>query len=237
MANSSSSSPQKRRTILVAALVVAVIAAGLASASQLIQRQNKVLGIQFEPEITSGMVVYRYKFGGQVWTHYLDKVVSVTLYLRPGAEEPFDQVVFNLDNGRDRDYVLNADMLVDYQIPPAAEYEQFEKPNQMYNHYDPYLQGYKQDLHEIWVDEQYVEWAGRPATDAEWLEALNDLTRGVEHHQMGRWIKYSPPACRYYIENRLPEVVGRALTAEEEAHIYELLQQGAEYEDIEDKIY
>ena len=237
MANSSSSSHQRKRSFLIVALIVAVLVAGLASASWALVGQNKVLGKNFEPDITPHTVVYRYKFGGEVWTHYLDKVVSVTLYLRPGAEEPFDQVVFNLDNGRDRDYVLNADMLVDYQIPPGAEIEQFEKPNQMYNHYDPYLQGYKQDLHEIWVDEMYMEWAGRPATDEEWLEALNDLTRGVEHHQMEHWIKYSPSACRYYIENRLAEVVGRELTEEEQAHIYGLLLQGAEYEDIEHKLY
>ena len=233
MASSSSPSPQKKRSALIASLITALIIAGLVSAAWVILSGNKVLDIPYEPEITPRTVVYRYKFGGEVWTHYLDKVVSITLYLRPGAEEPFDQVVFNLDNGRERDYVLNADMLVDYQIPPGVEIEQFEKPNQMYNHYDPYLQGYKQDLHEIWVDEQYVQWAGRPATDAEWLEALNDLTRGVEHHQMEYWIKYSPPACRYHLENRLVEIVGRELTDEEEANIYGLFLQGAEYEDIE----
>jgi hypothetical protein len=220
---------QNSLLLLIAILVVSMFL--VSCTIRPMANQKAVIGTQFEPDITPHTVTYRYEFGGEILTHYLNDVVGVTLYLRPDLDEPLIQAAFNLSNGWD--YVINGDMLVDFELPLGDEITQIEKINQSYHHYDPYLQGYKQNLHEIWVDEQYSLWAGREATEEEWLEAINELTRGVEHHQMAHWIQYSPESCRYYLEHGLEELLEREPTEEEKAHVYQLLLDGAEYEDIE----
>ena len=227
MANSSLAGSRKPIYIFIGVALAAAVIFGIGR----VMGRGDLLELVVEPDITPHTVVYRYHFGGEVLTHYLDQVDTVTIYRRSG-EDTFDQAVFNLHDGRD--YVLNGDILVDYELPQAGDIELIEKIDQLYHHYDPYLQGYKQDLHEQWVDEQYQGWAGREATDDEWLEALNELTRGVEHHQMERWIRYSPPAIAYFLDNRLGDLSGRELSDQVRQHVNELLLQGIDYEDIEE---
>jgi len=176
-------------------------------------------------------VSYRYRFGGDVITHVLQDVSVITEYRRPDV---VDQVVFDLENGQF--YVLNADILVDYRIASNSTIEKREAMNQLFNHYDPYLQAEKQGWHQEWVNEQYMKWAGRLPTDAEWLEALNELTRGVEHHQMERWIQYSPPALHHFVDTTFQTVFGRTPLDSEITPFYDLLINGESYSVVEKKL-
>jgi hypothetical protein len=185
----------------------------------------------FSTALSGDMIAYRYKFGRAINTHYLDNVITVSIYRRP---EAIDQVVFTQQNTDY--YVLNADVLVDYRLAPDSTIEKKEVMNALFNHYDPYLQGVKQEMHREWVTEQYQQYAGRPPTDEEWLAALNELTRGVEHYQMQRWIEYSPPAIEYWLNNRLPQLIHRTLNENEKSHLTELLQAGITYDQIESRL-
>ena len=206
-----------------------LLAAAGCSWPPLTKQEKQVLSLELEPEITPWTVMYRYRFGGEIVTHFLDGVSSVTVYQRADAERP-DQVVFNLKSGRD--YVLNEDILVDYKLLPDSEIVEHLELNKLYHHYDPYLQGYKQDKHQEWVNEQYQEYAGRLPTEAEWIEALNELTRGVEHHQMQRWIQYSPPSIGYFINHLYSDDLIREPSDVEWEHIFTLLLSGLSYEDL-----
>jgi hypothetical protein len=208
----------------LATLLVA-FAAGLAAGWCLWHRPSS------GPALSPGVVRYRYRFGGEVVTHDLANVVAVTLYRTP---EVVDQVVFNLESGRD--YVLNADVLVDYRLPPDGSVERREVLNQTYHHYDPYLQAEKQGWHREWVNEQYRKWVGRLPSEQEWLEALNELTRGVAHHQMERWIQYSPQACAHFVQTRSLALLGREPTPAEARLFCRRLLDGARYEEIEQEI-
>jgi hypothetical protein len=186
------------------------------------------IGAAGAPALASNAVRYRYRFGGEVVAHVLENVTTVTEYRRP---EAVDQVVLGLENGDF--YVLNADILVDYNLAPEAKIERRQVMNQLFNHYDPYLQAEKQGWHREWVDEQYLKWAGRLPTDSEWLEAFNELTRGVEHHQMERWIQYSPPAIRHSVDTRFESIAGRPPTEAEVAPFYARLLAGEPYPAVE----
>jgi hypothetical protein len=180
-----------------------------------------------ESAIGPDTVVYRYRFGGEVISHYLSGVATVTEYRRPDV---VDAVVFNLKDGND--YVLNADLLVDYRLSADTTIEKLQALNKLFYRYDPYLQGEKQGWHKEWVDAEYMKWVGRLPTDAEWLEILNELTRGVEHHQMERWIQYSPPAILHFIETEFSEAAGRAPTEAEIKPFYDRLLAGENYDEI-----
>jgi antirestriction protein len=222
----------RRSSLWVSVLLILALLLGgcQENGSQAQPESSPVLDLQFEPTVTPNTVRYTYRFGGEAITHYLDEVQSVTVYQRTGADR-YDQVVLNLWDGRD--YVLNEDLLVDYELLPGSAVEQLLEPDKLYHHYDPYLQGYKQDLHQTWVTEQYQEWAGRTPTEQEWLEALNELTRGVEHHQMAYWISYSPPAIEYFVDHRLSEIIGREPTRAEKDHVADLILQGMKYQELE----
>lgn len=211
--------------------LVAMILVGMSCSGEFPRISRRaVLRLEWVPEINADTVLYRYQFGGETITHYLDGVQSLTVYQRSGAER-YDQVVFNLKDGRD--IVLNEDLLDEYKIFPGSTVKKVLELNKLYHHYDPYLQGYKQDLHQAWVDDQYLSETRRLPTEGEWLEALNELSRGVEHHQMERWIKYSPPAIKYYLESHLERLLGRPPSDEEQEHLYKLILSGMEYEELE----
>ena len=219
--------------LIIALLVILIFLTAGCQSVKTIMQVAKVLRLEVAPEVTPNTVFYRYRFGGEIVTHYLDDVKSVTVYKRSGADR-YDQVVFNLMNGWD--YVLNEDVLVEYELLPGSQIEEYQELNKLYHHYDPYLQGYKQDKHKIWVNEQYLDWAGRLPTEDEWIGALNELTRGVEHHQMERWISYSPPAVAYYIDTHLGELLDREATSKEREHISDLILGGMKYEDLENSL-
>jgi len=164
-------------------------------------------------------------------THYLPNVTDVFLY---GTDGALDQVVFHLATGRD--YVINSDLLVDYVLPADGSVTIQEVPNQLYHHYDPYLQGEKQEWHRQWADEQFMERLDRLPTDDEWLAILNELTRGVEHHQMQRWIEYSPPVIDHFVRACYVEFLGREPRPAELAHYRERLLAGESYADVEIEI-
>jgi len=196
-------------------------------------QSEQMLNLKFVAEVSPQTVLYRYRFGGETMVHYLDGVESVTVYKRADVETN-DQVVFNLEDGRD--YVLNADVLVDYELLPGNLIEKFQELNKLYHHYDPYLQGYKQDKHREWVNDQYLEFAGRLPTEAEWMEALNELTRGVEHHQMQRWIQYSPASIEKFIDDLFGDVLQQDPTEEERMYIFSLFLDGMQFETFESLI-
>lgn len=177
-------------------------------------------------------VVVRYRFGGEVITQYVNGVATITEYRRPDV---LFGVVFNLKNGKD--YVLNADKLVDYRIAPDSTIEKRPPVGKVYYRYDPYLQGEKQGWHKEWVDQEYLKWVGRLPTDAEWLEILNELTRGVEHPQMELWIQYSPPAIRHFIEAEYQTASGRKPTETEMQPLYKRLLNGESYDKISADIH
>jgi len=229
---SSNSPGRKGLSIRVVWILFAVIA--LAEAGFLLWNvgsKKSLSQMGFNTPLSSNTAVYRYKFGNAVNMHYLDDVVSISIYRRP---EAIDQVVFFQENTDY--YVLNADMLVDYRLSEDSSIETRDVMNALFHHYDPYLQGEKQEMHRQWVLEQYQRYTGRGASDEEWLAALNELTRGVEHYQMERWIAYSPPAIDYWLTSRLPEQIGKTLNEVEQAHLTELLQSGITYEQIEARI-
>jgi hypothetical protein len=170
-------------------------------------------------------VAYRYRFGGEIITQYLDGVAAITEYRHDNV---VDEVVFNLKNGKD--YVVNAPLIVDYTFSTRTAIEQRQIMDKVYYRYDPYLQGEKQQWHKEWIDEQYLKYVGRLPTDAEWLEALNELTRGVEHFQMERWIQYSPPAIRYFITTQFEALAGREPTEAEAQQYFERLAAGESFE-------
>jgi hypothetical protein len=173
------------------------------------------------------VVKYRYRFGGEVVTHYLPSVVAATVYRgRAGV----DEVVFNLEDGHD--YVLNADKLVDYQLPADGSVERREVRNELYYHYDPYLQAEKQQAHREWTNEQFLQWVGRLPTEQEWLEVLNELTRGVDHRQMERWIQYAPDACRRFVRQSALALWGREPNPAELEYYYRQLIDGDSYENV-----
>jgi len=215
------SSKLTRAAVLIATLVV-VFAAGLATGWAL-------FGSAPAP-LPANTVKYRVRFGGDVITQYLPGVVAVTLYR---SRSGVDGVVFNLENGRD--WVLNADKLVDYTLSPTG-IQRREVLNELYYHYDPYLQGEKQKLHQDWTNEQYLKWVGRLPTEEEWLEVLNELTRGVEHRQMELWIQYSPAACQRFVAERFMTLLGRAPTPAEARFYYRQLLDGGSYAEVEKAI-
>jgi hypothetical protein len=172
-------------------------------------------------------VAYRYHFGGEIITQYLDQVAAITEYRH---DDVVDEVVFNLKNGKD--YVVNAPLIVDYTFSTRTTIERRTVVDKVYYRYDPYLQGEKQQWHKEWVDEQYLKYAGRNPTDAEWMEAFNELTRGVEHFQMERWIQYSPPAIRHFITSRFETIAGREPTAAETQSYFERLAAGESFEAV-----
>lgn len=219
--------------LIVALLVILIFLTTGCQSIKTVMQATKVLRLEVAPEVTPNTVLYRYRFGGEIVAHYLDDVESVTTYKRSGADR-YDQVVFNLKNGWD--YVLNEDVLVDYELFPGSQIEEYQELNKLYHHYDPYLQGYKQDKHKMWVNDQYLNWAGRLPTEEEWLEALNELTRGVEHHQMEHWIAYSPPAVENYIKIHVGDVLKCEPTSKEKIHIFGLLLGGMQYEVFESSL-
>jgi hypothetical protein len=210
--------------VAAGAVMAAVAARKDASAGEPSAGQARVIG--------PNTVVVRYRFLGEVATHYLDGVAAVTVYRRP---EEIDAVVFNLETGKD--YVVNADKLVDYALAPDTAIQTREELNKLYYHYDPYLQGEKQGWHKEWADAEFMKWAGRLPTDAEWLEMLNELTRRMEHPQMAHWIQYSPPAIRQFIETEFLAAYQRAPTDAEARQYYDRLQAGETYEQISTEIH
>jgi hypothetical protein len=177
--------------------------------------------------LSAGEVSYRYQYLGEEVTHVLRDVTSVTVYRRP---EAVDQVVFSLSDGRD--YVVNADRLVSYALPDDGSVEQRVAMNKLYHHYDPYLQAEKQRWHHQWVNETYLRWVGRLPTEDEWVAALNELTRGVEHHQMERWIRYSLPARQHLVTTEFGEHLNRSPRESEIFRYTERLRQGDTYDEI-----
>lgn len=212
---------RKLGTVLASMVVLAVFAGVI-----LYFTQMKAAG----GELTIGpdSVAYRYRFGGEIITHYLDDVAAITEYRHDNV---LDEVVFNLKSGKD--YVVNSPLLVDYTFSTKTTIERRQIMDKVYYRYDPYLQGEKQQWHKEWVDEQYLKYVGRLPTDAEWLEALNELTRGVEHFQMERWIQYSPPAIRYFIGNQFKTYAGREPTETEAKPYFERLAAGESFEVVE----
>lgn len=184
-----------------------------------------------KPLIRPDTVAYRYRFGGEIFTHYLDGVAAITEYRH---DDVVDEVVFNLKTGKD--YVVNSPLIVDYTFSTRMTIEQRQIMDKVYYRYDPYLQGEKQQWHKEWVEEQYLKYAGRLPTDAEWMEALNELTRGVEHFQMERWIQYSPPALHRFIASQFETLAGRAPTEAEANQYYERLALGESYEAVGSEI-
>ncbi len=180
-----------------------------------------------QPELAPNSVSYRYRFGGQTITRSLHDVAAISVYRH---EDQVDQVVFRLTDGRF--YVLNGDILVDYDVAPGSTLERDENEGVLFNHYDPYLQAEKQEMHRQWVNEQYQEWVGRPPTYDEWITALNELTRGVEHYQMGEWIQYSPAACEHYATARLTSTATDADIRDVCARVF----AGATYDEIEEQL-
>jgi hypothetical protein len=180
-----------------------------------------------QPSLKPDSAVIRYRFGGEVITHYLTGIAAITIYRRP---EALDAVVFNLKSGKD--YVVNADLLVDYELAPGTNIQKQVALNKLYYRYDPYLQGEKQGWHKEWAESEYLKWVGRLPTDAEWLEILNEVTRGMEHPQMEQWIQYSPPAIRHFIETEFLTISGRAPSEDEIRPFYERLLAGDTYEKI-----
>lgn len=231
MVNSNSKGIKKPSWRIAFLLAIVIIVVELLIIVWNWQKRQTIIGMQFDLSLTPNTVIYRYRFGGEIITHYLNDVVKLTKY-RHG--DVVDQVVLILKN--DDFYVLNTDMLVEYQLSPQNLIQKDEILNVLFNHYDPYLQGEKQDMHRLWVTEQYQKYVGRNPTDQEWLEALNELTRGVEHHQMERWIQYSPSAIQYWIDTRLSDMLGRQPRDEEIQYIGKLLMTGVTYAQIESKI-
>jgi len=223
MASSKQIIPRLWLGVILAVLVVAAVS---------VVFMTRMRASAGESAIGPDTVVYRYRFGGEVITHYLSGVATVTEYRRPDV---VDAVVFNLKNGDD--YVLNSNLLVEYSLSPDSTIEKRQALNKLYYRYDPYLQGEKQGWHKEWVDAEYMKWVGRLPTDAEWLEMLNELTRGVEHHQMERWIQYSPPAILHFIESVFQETAGRVPTEAEIKPFYDRLLAGEEYEQISKDMY
>ena len=204
------------------AVIILLVSGGCTSTPGLSQPKS---------EERSWQVSYRYRFGGETIRHNLQGIEAVSEYRRG---EIVDQVVFHLASGKD--FVLNADILVDYEFSPGSQLEIGVKQNELYHHYDPYLQAEKQEMHRQWVNEQYLKWSGREATYDEWIEALNELTRGVEHHQMERWIQYSPPACAFYMSRQFENTLGRSPSIEEIERFTNALYQGTLYETVEEDI-
>lgn len=209
--------------------VVALLLFGLLTSSCLPSQQ--ILGVGLQDRPLPGEVEYRYQYLGGEVTHVLQDVSSVTVYRRP---EAIDQVVISLSDGRD--YVVNADRLVGYDLPGDGSVERHVAMNKLYHTYDPYLQAEKQGWHREWVNETYLRWVGRPPTEDEWLAALHELTRGVEHHQMERWIRYSLPARRYLVVSEFEEHLSRSPRESELFQYTERLGQGASYDEIQNAI-
>jgi hypothetical protein len=184
-----------------------------------------------EPAIGPDTAAFRYRFGGEIITQYLPGVTSITQY-RHG--DVVDEVVFNLKSGKD--YVVNSNLLVDYTFSTRTTIQMRTVMNKTYYRYDPYLQGEKQQWHKEWVEQEYLKWAGRLPTEAEWMEAFNELTRGVEHYQMDRWIQYSPPAIRYFIIAQFESFAGRAPTETEAGQYFKRLAAGESYEEVAARI-
>lgn len=172
MASSNPGLQRRKAGIILAFAVVLVLLVGLT----LFIRQMKASN--GELSIGPNTVAYRYRFGGEIFTHYLDDVAAITEYhhKEAGGKEVVDEVVFNLKDGND--YVVNAPLIVDYTFSTETSIEQRRIYDKVYYRYDPYLQGEKQQWHQEWVNEQYLKYAGRLPTEAEWLEALNELTLG-----------------------------------------------------------
>ncbi len=229
MENSSPGFLHRRSGII---LVSAVVLAVLAALIFFIVQMKAASGSR---PIGPDGVAYRYRFGGAIITQYLEGVAAITEYRHDNL---VDEVVFNLKNGKD--YVVNTPLIVDYTFSTRTTIERRQVMNKVYYRYDPYLQGEKQQMHKEWVDEQYLKYAGRLPTDAEWLEALNELTRGVEHFQMERWIQYSPPAIRYFITTQFESLAGREPTGAEAQPYFDRLAAGESYEvvgkDIQDSL-
>lgn len=208
--------------------ILLVIMTGTAVAAAVIIRKDDSANLS---GIGPDMAMIQYRFHGEVMTHYLSGIASISEYRRP---EEIDAVVFNLKAGDD--YVVNADKLVNYTLAPNTTIEKVEKLNQLYYHYDPYLQGEKQGWHKEWAEAEYLKWVGRLPTEAEWLEVLNELTRRMEHPQMSRWIQYSPPAIRHFIETEYLAAFGRLPAGPELQQYYDRLLAGETYEQIREEI-
>lgn len=221
MASSEPGFIRRKSGIILAVAAILVILAGFILFFTRMQAGGGELSIG--PDTAA----YRYRFGGEIFTHYLDDVAAITEY----RHDTFtDEVVFNLKDGND--YVVNAPLIVDYTFSTNTTIEQRQIYDKVYYRYDPYLQGEKQQWHQEWVNEQYMKYAGRLPDEMEWMEALNELTRGVEHFQMERWIQYSPPAIRYFIAAQFDSQAGRAPTEAEIKMFFERLAAGESYEAV-----
>jgi len=221
MGNSRSNFFRQRSGLLLTSAAILVILVGLFVFVSQLQASSGV------PRIGPNTVAYRYRFGGEIITQYLEDVVVITEYRHNNA---VDEVVFSLRNGKD--YVVNAPLIVDYTFSTKPTFERRQVLNKVYYRYDPYLQGEKQQWRKELVEENYQKYAGRLPTEAEWLEALNELTRGVEPFQMERWIQYSPPAIRYFIKTQFEILVGRAPAETEEQQYFKRLTAGESYEAV-----